>query len=150
MAIKPHICGKNTVNLPTSGCSDCAELEYRIKRLEDWHDEFVEEGYNALANKPSINGVTVEGDKTSEDYLITAITDELLDSLTPIECYVPTCSKPLTCVGETECMQLECDPTSPTACEGTACNAVIACDNVNNGTETTEEEIIPTEVTEEE
>ena len=36
MSIKPHICGKNMVNLPTSGCSDCAELEYRIKQLEDW------------------------------------------------------------------------------------------------------------------
>lgn len=149
MAIKPHICGKNTVNLPTSGCSDCAELEYRIEQLEDWQEEFVEEGYNALANKPSINGVTVEGDKTSEDYLITAITDEVLDSLTPIECYVPVCSQPLTCVGETECMQLECDPTAPRACEGTACNARLTCSDANNDTEAIEE-VIPTEVTEEE
>ena len=149
MSIKPHLCGKNTVNMPTSGCSDCAELEYRIKQIEDWKDEFVEEGYNALANKPTINGVTVEGDKTSEDYLILAITDELLDSLTPIECHIPTCSIPQTCVGETECMQLECDPTAPTACEGVVCTASVASCVDTNGIETIEE-IIPTESEEEE
>lgn len=31
---KPTICGKNRINLPTSGCSDCEELEYRISQIE--------------------------------------------------------------------------------------------------------------------
>lgn len=30
----PTICGKNRVNLPQSGCSDCEELEYRISQIE--------------------------------------------------------------------------------------------------------------------
>lgn len=33
---KPTICGKNRINLPTSGCSDCDELEYRLGLIEDW------------------------------------------------------------------------------------------------------------------
>lgn len=36
MAIKPYICGKNTVNLPMSDCSDCDILEQRVKAIEDW------------------------------------------------------------------------------------------------------------------
>lgn len=36
MAIKPYICGKNTVKLPTSGCSDCDALEQRVKDIEAW------------------------------------------------------------------------------------------------------------------
>lgn len=34
--IRPTICGDNRVNLPTSGCSDCDELEYQIGQLERW------------------------------------------------------------------------------------------------------------------
>lgn len=33
---KPTICGNSKVYIPTSGCSDCDELEYRIGKLEDW------------------------------------------------------------------------------------------------------------------
>lgn len=38
---KPTLCGRNKVNLPESGCGDCAELEYRIGKLEEW----VESGF---------------------------------------------------------------------------------------------------------
>lgn len=121
MSIKPHICGTNRTHIPESGCSDCAELEYRIKQLEDWQEEFVEEGYNALANKPSINGVTVEGDKTSEDYLITPISDADIVLLTPLECYRPPCEEPI-------------------VCQTTVCCARVACGE--------QEEVAPTEVSE--
>lgn len=30
----PTICGKNRINLPESGCSECDELEYRISQIE--------------------------------------------------------------------------------------------------------------------
>lgn len=30
----PTICGKNRINLPQSGCSDCEELEHRISQIE--------------------------------------------------------------------------------------------------------------------
>lgn len=125
MSIKPKICGKNSITLPTSGCSDCAELEYRIKQLEDWKEEFVEEGYNALANKPTLNGVTIEGDKTSADYLIETIDLTDLEALTPMDCYEPPCQAPVVCTAEVCCAVLECD-------------------------ESEEEEIVPTETTEEE
>lgn len=31
----PHICGKNRVNLPDSGCNDCTRLETRVTALEN-------------------------------------------------------------------------------------------------------------------
>ena len=106
----PTLCGDNRIYLPENGCGDCAELEYRIGLLEDWKEQFVEDGYNALANKPSINGVTVEGDKTSEDYLITAISIEDLEELTPLECYEPPCADSRVCYGETCCAKVACEP----------------------------------------
>ncbi len=118
MAIKPYICGKNSVQLPNSGCGECDELEHRIKKLEDWQEEFVEEGYNALANKPSINGITVEGDKTSEEYLITAIDDETLGLLCDMTCYVPDCVEPIVCRTKVCCAKVACEPT-PTCDERT-------------------------------
>lgn len=33
---KPTMCGNNRLHVPESGCGDCAELEYRIKQIEDW------------------------------------------------------------------------------------------------------------------
>lgn len=38
-----NICGKNALKIPTSGCGDCAELEYRIKKLEDWQEDTITE-----------------------------------------------------------------------------------------------------------
>lgn len=145
MAMKVNICGKNTINPPTSGCNDCAELEYRIKKLEDfaadtqeWIENFETEGYDALNNKPTINGVTVEGDKTTEDYLILPISDDAIEELTPMECYVPPKEKPIVCVGEVCSMTLECDPTIGRTCEGETCEATVMCNE-------TQEEIEPTE-----
>lgn len=125
---KPTICGSNRMYMPENGCSDCAELEYRIKQLEDWKEEFVEEGYNALANKPTINGVTVEGDKTSEEYLITALSVEDIEALTPMECYEPPCADSRVCYGEACCMIVACDSESSSeACSGSIDHATIAC-----------------------
>jgi len=85
MSFKPHICGKNRINMPTSGCNDCSELAYRIEQLEDW----VNESY---------------------------IDDDLLDSLTPLECYQPPCEEPIVCTttvccGKTACESEEITPT---------------------------------------
>ena len=134
MSMKVNICGKNTINMPTSGCSDCAELEYRIKKLEDfaaetqeWIEHIETDGYDALTNKPTINGVTVEGDKTSEEYLILPISDDELEALTPMDCYVPPREKPIVCVGEVCSAVLECDPTIGRTCEGETCQATVLC-----------------------
>lgn len=108
----PSMCGDNRIYLPENGCGDCAELDYRISKLEDWKEQFVEDGYNALANKPSINGVTVEGSKTSEEYLITPISAEALEELTPMECYVPPCADSRACYGEVCCAIVGCEPCS--------------------------------------
>lgn len=124
----PYMCGKNRMKLPTSGCDDCSGLEYRIDKLEDWVAEFEEEGYNALANKPSINGVTVEGDKTSEEYLITAIDISTIDSLTPIECFVPECQAPIVCSAQVCCAILECsEEPANTTCNAKTCSSKVAC-----------------------
>lgn len=37
--------------------------------------------YNQLSNRPSINGVLLEGDKTNEELLITAITNSEIEEL---------------------------------------------------------------------
>lgn len=146
MSMKVNICGKNTINPPTSGCSDCADLEYRIKKLEDfaaesqeWIEHIETDGYNALTNKPTINGVTVEGDKTSEEYLILPISDDELEELTPMDCYVPPKEKPIVCVGEVCSAKLPCDPTVGRTCEGETCQATVLCEGE------TQEEIEPTE-----
>lgn len=125
---KLTLCGRNRVKLPDSGCDGCTELENRIKELEDWKDEFVEEGYNALAHKPTINGVTVQGNKTSEQYLIKAIPIEDIEALTPMECYEPPCADSRICRGETCCMIVACDSESSSeACSGSIDHATIAC-----------------------
>lgn len=85
MSLKVTICGKNRTTLPNSGCSECTGLERRIALLEDWVAIFTEDGYTALANKPSINGITVVGAKSSEDYLIERISNATIIELTPIE-----------------------------------------------------------------
>lgn len=72
--------------------------------IDSWKNNIDTNGYNALSNKPTINGVTVQGNKTSEDYLITAITVADIETLTPIECYVPPCADSRACYGETCCM----------------------------------------------
>ena len=38
MSRKLKMCGDNHIDLPQTGCSDCEELAYRIKQLEDWVD----------------------------------------------------------------------------------------------------------------
>lgn len=68
-----NICGKNRISIPESGCDDSSALKLAIEKINQWITSFKEAGYTALANKPSINGVTVEGDKTSEEYMITSI-----------------------------------------------------------------------------
>lgn len=108
MSIKPHLCGNNRIELPSSGCGDCSGLEWRIDQLEKWKEEFLEEGYDALTNKPTINGVTVEGDKTSEEYLILALTEEELDELLNMDCYVPPCADPIICTTTVCCAQVTC------------------------------------------
>lgn len=125
----PTICGKNRVNLPSSGCSDCDELAYRIDQLEEWKQQIEEEGYDALTNKPTINGVTVEGDKTSEEYLIIGISESDIIDLTPIECYEPPCADSRACYGEACCMVVGgCEPSSSSElCVGTVCSAEVAC-----------------------
>lgn len=57
--------------------------------VDTWTENIDQNGYNALSNKPKINGITVEGNKSSEDYLIRAISTVDVDALTPIECYEP-------------------------------------------------------------
>ncbi len=37
--------------------------------------------YNDLTNKPSINGIVLSGDKTNEELLIQALTNEDIDSV---------------------------------------------------------------------
>lgn len=126
---KPTLCGSNRINMPTSGCTDCDALAYRIDKLEEWKTEFVDEGYNALNNKPTINGVTVEGDKTSEDYLITPISAADIIALTPMECYVPPCADSRVCYGEVCCMVVACNTsTSSLVCEGGVCYAEVSCE----------------------
>lgn len=84
--MKPHICGKNRTNLPTSGCSDCSELAYRLDKIEEW--------------------------------LENPIDDELLDALTPLECYQPPCGDAIVCQAKTCCDMVVCGdtPIEP-ACE---------------------------------
>lgn len=126
---KPTLCGSNRINMPTSGCGDCDELEYRIEQLERWKEHIEEEGYDALTNKPTINGVTVEGDKTSEDYLILPISVEDIISLTPIECYEPPCKDSRACYGEACCMIVACNTNpNPIVCEGGVCYAEVSCE----------------------
>lgn len=126
---KPTLCGSNRINLPTSGCGDCDELEYRIEQLERWKEHIEEEGYDALTNKPTINGVTVEGDKTSEDYLILPISAEDIIELTPIECYEPPCKDSRACYGEACCMIVACNTNpNPIVCEGGVCYAEVSCE----------------------
>lgn len=127
---KPTMCGDNRTNLPTSGCSECDGLEYRINQLEEWVEQFTEDGYNALANKPTINGVTVEGDKTSEQYLITPISAADLIALTPLECYEPPCRDSRACYGEACCMIVGCN-TNPSSevCVGGVCYMEVGCDD---------------------
>lgn len=126
---KPYICGSNRMNLPESGCSDCDGLQYQIDQIKEWIQTFEEEGYDALANKPTINGVTVEGDKTSEDYLITPISTADIIELTPIECYVPPCQDSRACFGEACCMLVGCNESdSSIVCEGGVCHAIVSCD----------------------
>lgn len=126
---KPYICGSNRMNLPESGCSDCDGLQYQIDQIKEWIQTFEEEGYDALANKPTINGVTVEGDKTSEDYLITPISTADIVELTPIECYVPPCQDSRACYGEVCCMLVGCNESdSSIVCEGGVCHAIVSCD----------------------
>lgn len=133
---KPKLCGSNRINMPTSGCTDCDSLAYRIDQLEEWKEEFVDEGYNALNNKPTINGVTVEGDKTSEDYLITPISAEDIIALTPMECYVPACKDSRVCYGEVCCMIVDCEGNpSSKLCEGQTCYAKVECGEPSVGCE---------------
>lgn len=105
----PTICGKNRINLPGSGCSECEDFEYRIHQLEVFQENIEDNGYNALVNKPTINGVTVEGNKTSENYLIRPITSEEIEFLTPIECYEPPCADSRVCYGSACCMKVACE-----------------------------------------
>lgn len=104
----PYICGKNRINLPESGCSECEGLEYRIHELEVFKQNIEDNGYNALTNKPTINGVTVEGNKTSENYLITPISDYDIETLTPFDCYEPPCADSRVCYGEVCCAKVAC------------------------------------------
>lgn len=125
----PTMCGKNRVNMPQSGCDDCAELEYRIDQISRWINEFESEGYNALTNKPTINGVTVEGDKTSEEYLITPISELDIIDLTPMDCYVPACRDSRACYGEACCMIVACNTSdSSDVCVGAVCYATVSCE----------------------
>lgn len=126
---KPTLCGSNRMNLPESGCGDCDALQHQIDEIKEWIETFEEEGYDALANKPSINGVTVEGDKTSEDYLITSISEADIIELTPMECYVPPCQDSRACYGEVCCMIVGCnESTSSNVCEGGVCYAEVSCE----------------------
>ena len=127
---KPTLCGNNRINMPESGCSDCDQLEYQIGQLQDWVHDFEEAGYNALTNKPTINGVTVEGDKTSEDYLITPISEADLIELTPMDCYIPPCQDSRACYGEACCMRVACNTSeSSEICVGGVCYAIVGCDD---------------------
>lgn len=133
---KPTLCGSNRINMPESGCTDCDALAYRIDKLEEWKTEFVDEGYNALNNKPTINGVTVEGDKTSEDYLITPISAEDIIALTPMECFEPACRDSRACYGEACCMIVGCEGNSSSKlCEGQTCYATVDCEEPSVGCE---------------
>lgn len=125
---KPSICGNDRINLPDSGCGDCDALAYEIEKIKKWIETFEEEGYNSLSNKPTINGVTVEGDKTSADYLIAPLSDDDIVDATPIECYQPPCQDSRACYGEACCMLVGCNTnTTPIVCEGGVCYATIEC-----------------------
>lgn len=126
---KPTLCGSNRINIPESGCGDCEHLEYLIEQIQEWIENFEEEGYDALANKPTINGVTVEGDKTSEEYLITPISVADIIELTPMECYEPPCQDSRACFGEACCMIVACNTNpNPVVCEGGVCYAEVSCE----------------------
>ena len=76
--------------------------------FDTWKSNIDTNGYNVLANKPTINGVTVQGNKSSEDYLITAISQADIITLTPMDCYDPPCSDSRACYGEACCMIVGC------------------------------------------
>lgn len=77
--------------------------------IDTWKENLDQNGYDALTHKPTINGVTVQGDKTSEDYLITPISTADIETLTPMDCYIPPCADSRVCYGETCCMIVGCD-----------------------------------------
>lgn len=84
--------------------STLTSITNRMTSIETWQSNIDANGYNALTNKPTINGVTVSGNKTSEDYLITAINDIDIATLTPLECYLPPCADSRVDYGEVDCM----------------------------------------------
>ena len=108
---------KNGIDTWKEGLStELNAIRSRMTAIETWEDtvdswkaNIDTNGYNALTNKPTINGVTVQGNKTSEDYLITAISDADIETLTPIECYEPPCSDSRACYGEACCAIVGCD-----------------------------------------
>lgn len=84
--------------------STLTSITNRMTAIENWQSNMDANGYNALINKPTINGVTVQGNKTSEDYFITAIAIADIETLTPMECYVPPCADSRVDYGEVDCM----------------------------------------------
>lgn len=73
MSMKPTLCGSNRINLPKSGCTDCAELEYRLQRVENWIKDFTSVSYSIEGND---NAVTLVGsDGSTSTATITAIVD---------------------------------------------------------------------------
>lgn len=81
---KPSLCGRNRVNLPESGCDECAQLEYRIEQLEDRVDAI-------------------------EEWIMSPLTEEQIEALTPLECYVPECADSRVCYGEACCAIVACE-----------------------------------------
>lgn len=38
----PHMCGRNKIYIPNSGCDDCTKLELRVEALEDIIEKKIE------------------------------------------------------------------------------------------------------------
>lgn len=74
----PTICGKNRINLPESGCSECDELEHRISQIEK----------NVVKYSLEVDGNTVtlvgsDGTRSSVAVISTASCGSI-EELTPI------------------------------------------------------------------
>lgn len=97
---KPTICGSSKVYIPTSGCSDCDELEYRIGKLEEW----VRSGFISEADIIALTPIECE-------------TPSCEDSRA---CYGEVCCMKVGC---------ETEPSNK-VCEGKVCSAKVECATV--------------------
>ena len=106
--LKPQICGKNRINIPEAGCSDCEQLEVRVKDLEDRADVVDGELPKKLEKDNIIAGdrITLDVDgnnitiSADGDYYTKDEIDDIIDSLEGVKFELvdelPTVGEPAT------------------------------------------------------